>query len=45
MAEDFAYAEQFRDAIENFWLVRAEQGVRAGQHLNKLARQPQRSHS
>ncbi len=37
MAEDFAYAEQFREAIENFWLVRARQGVRAGQHLDKLA--------
>jgi hypothetical protein len=37
MAEDSAYAEQFREAIENFWLVRAEQRVRAGQHLDKLA--------
>jgi hypothetical protein len=35
MAEDFAYAEQFRRAIENFWLVRARQGVKAGQHLDK----------
>jgi hypothetical protein len=35
MSEDFAYAEQFRRAIENFWLVRARQGVKAGQHLDK----------
>ena len=37
MAEDSAYAEQFRRAIEDFWSVRARQGVRAGQHLDKLA--------
>jgi hypothetical protein len=37
MAEDSAYAEQFRGAIEDFWSVRARQGVRAGQHLDKLA--------
>ena len=37
MAEDSAYAEQFRRAIEDFWAVRTRQGVRAGQHLDKLA--------
>lgn len=37
MAEDSAYAEQFRRAMEDFWSVRARQGVRAGQHLDKLA--------
>ncbi len=37
MAKDSAYAEQFRRAIENFWSVRTRQGVRAGQHLDKLA--------
>jgi Restriction endonuclease XhoI len=37
MAEDSAYAEQFRRAIEDFWSVRTRQGVRAGQHLDKLA--------
>jgi len=37
MAEDHTYAEEFREAIENFWLIRAERGVRSGQHLDKLA--------
>lgn len=37
MAEDSAYAEQFRRAIEDFWSVRTRQGVRAGQHLDKLS--------
>lgn len=37
MAEEFEYGERFRKAIESFWLVRAEQGVRAGQHLDELA--------
>jgi len=37
MAEDFAYAERFREAIEDFWVVRARHGVRSGQHLDKLA--------
>ena len=37
MAEDHTYAEEFREAIEDFWLVRAERGVRSGQHLDKLA--------
>ena len=37
MAEESSYAEQFRRAIEDFWSVRTRQGVRAGQHLDKLA--------
>jgi hypothetical protein len=37
MAEDSAYAEQFCRAIEDIWSVRTRQGVRAGQHLDKLA--------
>lgn len=38
MAEEFVYAERFREAIGSFWRVRAEQGVRAGQHLDELAK-------
>ena len=37
MADAFAYAERFRAAIEDFWSVRAAQGVRSGQHLDQLA--------
>jgi hypothetical protein len=37
MTGDLAYARRFREAIEDFWLVRGRQGVRSGRHLDKLA--------